>query len=119
MKKIKKIILLGLVTFIAHIVTAQNVVTYGDQRPAKWVSEKGFWNIETNIKTPKTSIVRFYDNNQQLVYTEKVEGVVLNIKRKKTLLHLKTILDKVVDDWEKNGVVKDQGQLVAVLKGGK
>ena len=119
MKKFKKITLLGLVIFIANNVIAQNVVTYGDQRPVKWVSEKGFWNIETNVKTPKTSIVRFYDNKHQLVYTEKVEGVVLNIKKKKTLMHLKTVLDKVVDDWEKNGEVKELVNLLAVLKGGK
>ena len=119
MEKFKKTTLLVWGVFIANIAMAQDVVTYGEQRPVQWVSEKGFWNIETNIKTPKTSTVRFYDNNRHLVYTEKVEGVVLNIKKKKTLLHLKTILDKVVDDWEKNGVVKDQGKLVAVLKGGK
>lgn len=119
MKKFKKITLLALVTFIASIAMAQDVVTYDEPRPVKWVSEKGFWNIESNVKTRKTSIVRFYDNNQHLVYTEKVEGVVLNIKKKKTLMHLKTVLDNVVDDWEKNGEVKDQGNLLAVLKGVK
>ncbi|WP_410971329.1 hypothetical protein, partial [Salmonella sp. SAL04269] len=32
----------------------------------KWVSEKGYWIIESNIKTPETSIVYFYTNDNTL-----------------------------------------------------
>ena len=94
---------------------AQDDANFGQPQPPKWVSEKGYWVIESNIKTPKSSIVRFYTNDHNLVYTEKVEGVKVNVQKKKTLMNLKSVLEKVVYTWEKNGEVKDTGELVAVL----
>lgn len=66
----------------------------------KWVSEKGYWIIESNIKTPETSIVYFYTNYNTLVYKEKVEGVVLNIKKQKMKMRLKKLLEQMIYAYE-------------------
>ncbi len=60
----------------------------------KWISEKGYWIIESNVKTPTTSIIHFYDINNNKIYSEKVEGVQLNLKKRKTLMLLKKALDE-------------------------
>jgi hypothetical protein len=59
----------------------------------KWVSDKGYWVIESNIKTPDTSIIHFYTNDNTKVYSEKVEGITLNLKKRKTLMGLKKALE--------------------------
>lgn len=49
--------------------------------------EGGFWTIEANDKAEKYTIIRFYDDKQNLMYEEKIEGLALklNPKNKKVL----------------------------------
>ena len=115
MKKIRSTFLL-----IASLVAVQaGIAQYpdGDNAPARprWYSEKGFWMVESNINNPKNSIVRFYNNDQRLIYTENVYGVELNTKKRRTLMKLKRVLEKVVFAWEVNGTVKNEGELTALL----
>lgn len=114
MKNLTAFALLTSLVISAHTAMAQDEATVGQPRFPKWISEKGYWVIESNIKTPKSSIVRFYTNDRHLIYTEKVEGVKLNVKKKKTLMNLKNVLEKVVYAWEKNGEVNGAGELVTV-----
>ena len=37
-----------------------------------WVSEKGWWVVESNIHTPKQHVIYFYNNDRVLVYKEKI-----------------------------------------------
>ncbi len=67
----------------------------------KWISEKGYWVIESNIKLPKTSVVNFYNNDNVLIYSEKVEGVKLNTERRQTCMRLKKVLDQSLIVWGK------------------
>lgn len=78
----------------------------------RWLSDNGWWVIEHNKKTPKNSVVYFYNNNRELVYQEKVTGVRLNINRKKTLLHLNQVLTQALAAWERDQVVEADRQLV-------
>jgi hypothetical protein len=66
----------------------------------KWISDKGYWVVESNIKTPETSTVYFYNNQNDLLYKERVDGVTLNIKKRKTLIMLKQVLDKSLSQTE-------------------
>jgi len=79
----------------------------------KWVSEKGYWTIENNIKTPKNSIIYFYNNENTLVYKEKIEGMRINLKRRKVLMHLKNVLEQSVTAWEKQHILRHDEMLVA------
>jgi len=62
----------------------------------KWVSEKGYWVVEGNVKTPLDHTIRFYDNNDELVYTEKLEGVKLNVGKRKVKMKLKQVLESAI-----------------------
>ncbi|MEO6731082.1 MAG: hypothetical protein ABIN01_07680 [Ferruginibacter sp.] len=115
MKKIRKISLLLLLIGCVSMVNAQATERNTSPKSPKWVSDKGFWVIETNIKTPRHSIVHFYTNEKQHVYQEQVDNVVLNVKKRRTLMKLKRVLDKVMYEWQTNDVVEDQKQLIAVL----
>lgn len=81
----------------------------------EWISEKGYWEVENNIKTPDTFTVYFFNNEGTMVYKERVEGVKLNIKNRKTLMRLKRALDQSVVAWENHHLVKDDSTLVAAL----
>ncbi|WP_277235522.1 hypothetical protein [Hymenobacter sp. YC55] len=41
----------------------------------------GYWNIETNSKTRDYTIVRFYNNQDQLVYEERLNDVYLDLRK--------------------------------------
>jgi hypothetical protein len=80
----------------------------------KWVSEKGYWIIESNIKTPENSIIYFYNNDNELVYKEKIEGVQINLKKKRVLMQLKTILEQSISAWDKQHILKQNEMLVTL-----
>lgn len=65
-----------------------------------YVSDKGYWIVESNIHTPAQCTIRFYNNDHVVVYTEKVEGVQLKLKRKKVKMHLKQVLETSLVAWE-------------------
>ena len=65
----------------------------------KWVSPNGYWVVESNNKTPLSSIIYFYNNDNQVIYKEKLEGIRINIKKRKTLMGLRKILEASVVAW--------------------
>lgn len=115
MKTIRKITAVVIFLMCANLVLAQEEADLSPKKHPKWISDNGFWVVESNIHTPKNAIVRFYTNNGELVYTERLDGIKLNTNKRKTLMKLKSVTDRVVLAWEKNGVVKEQGELMAVL----
>ena len=66
----------------------------------KWVSDKGFWVVENTLKNPEQSTVYFYANTGELVYKEGVTGK-LKLHKRKTLLHLRSVLETAVAASEK------------------
>ena len=60
---------------------------------APWASDKGYWVIEGNIHAPLDHIIRFYNNANDLVYTETLSGVKLDIRKKKVKMKLKKALE--------------------------
>lgn len=73
----------------------------------KWVSGMGYWVIETSIKSPDKSVVSFYNNEDALVYKEKINGLVLNVKKRRIKMCLKQVLEQSVYAYEKNHNVKE------------
>lgn len=66
------------------------------QTGPKWVSQKGYWVVEGNVKTPLNNTIRFYDNNDELIYTEKLDGVKLNVSKRKVRMKLKQVLETAI-----------------------
>jgi uncharacterized protein YxeA len=78
---------------ITTIVILVALIT-GSQAQNKLNSNQGFWVIESNVNLPKVQTVKFYDANNRLMYEETVY-TKLNTKKKKTLVALNQILDKL------------------------
>ena len=78
----------------------------------KWISDKGYWVVESNKKTPKDAVVYFYNNENLLVYKEEIKNQKLKLNRQKTLLRLKAALEEAVIAYDQ-GNWANQVTLVA------
>lgn len=86
MKKMLSIILLCAGTVAAH----------AQQQTENLKANKGFWTVESNVKSPKKQLVKFYNNDSQLLYEEAYEQRILNYSRKKTCRMLDSALVTVL-----------------------
>ena|SRR5687767_9024632 len=103
----------GFVTLIVGLMIQAATFAQGNARVSPdWVSEKGWWVIESNIHTPKQHIFYFYNNDGVLVYKEKIEGMRINTTKRTTRLQLKQVLETSVLTWEKQRLRKENEALV-------
>ena len=88
-QQVKKILTAVAFGFIVSATYAQD----DSSITAPWASDKGYWVVEGNIHTPLDHIIRFYNNANELVYTETLSGVKLDIRKKKVKMKLKRALE--------------------------
>ncbi|NII24383.1 hypothetical protein HB364_04805 [Pseudoflavitalea sp. X16] len=101
---------------LLHTATAQDDQESTAPATPRWVSEKGYWIVESNVNTPKQYTVRFYNNDHVVVYTEKIQGVVLRLNRRKVKMNLKRVLETAILAWEKQPRAKEnQGWVASAL----
>lgn len=62
---------------------AQHTPFQQERRPKfpGWVSDKGYWVVESNINTPLNHIISFYNNDNELLYKETLIGVKMKLKK--------------------------------------
>lgn len=97
---------------LSHAVSAQENEVNSTPATPRWVSEKGYWVMETNKNKPGKCIVYFYTNDHELVYKETMEGVSLNPEKRKIKMHLKRALENCIADWEKQRRPRENEGLV-------
>ena len=98
--------------FISASVFAQQ-----NQKLPKWSSELGYWVVETKTISPLDHVIRFYNNDDVLVYSENINGVKLNPAKRKVRMMLKSALETAVTAWQKNKVPSENKDFVtAILK---
>ena len=89
-----------------------------ERRPIfpSWVSEKGYWVVESNIHSPLNHVVSFYTNDNQLIYKETLTDIKLNPEKRKVKLKLKKILESAVlaQENKKDGIIL--GHEMALVK---
>jgi hypothetical protein len=56
--------------------------------------------VEGNVKTPLENTIRFYNNDDILVYKESLSGVKLNTNKRKVKMKLKQVLESSIIAWE-------------------
>lgn len=110
--KAKLIIITGLLIINSSLSAQQG---YKKEKSPRWVSEKGFWQIETNIKTPAKNIVYFYNNNNVLIYKENVDGVIFKLEKKRVKMRLKRALENAIMAWNRGRMFQNDQQLITVL----
>ena len=98
-------------SFIAFSAFAQ------EEQPVtpKWVSEKGYWVIESNIKDPLNHLIRFYNNDNVLLYKEAITGVKLNPEKRAVRMKLKKVLEAAVVAWEQKKITEENKNYVAAI----
>jgi len=114
-KVISSAILIFLLSSISIDSFSQEEETVFTPTTPKWISEKGFWQIESNTKTPENSIIYFFNNEGVLVYKERIEGLVINLKKKKVLMTLKKVLEQSVIAWEEGHSFDENAKRIATL----
>ncbi len=83
------------------------------KKDAKLVSERGYWMIESNLKTPKASTIYFYTNDNVVIYQESVQGIKVKPNKQKTRIRLKEALEQAITAWEKGKKANEDTMLVA------
>lgn len=77
------------------------------RRAPAWVSEKGYWVVESNASNPFQHSIRFYNNEDQMIGRKELSGVRLNPRKRKVKMKLKEFLESSILAWEqgkkKNG----------------
>jgi len=96
-QQFKKWMFVGAIIFFSTAVFAQSKTS-----SSSCVSDKGYWVLESNIHTPLNHIIRFYNNDHVLVYTEKLTGIKLNTDKKKVKMRLKRALETTMLSLEQN-----------------
>lgn len=81
-----------------------------------WVSEKGYWVIESNIHSPLEHVVRFYDNKNNMIYKEALSGVKINPEKRKVKMKLKKILESAILAYQLNEDEFISGRDMALIK---
>ena len=104
-------LLLFLTTSLSSL--AQDEAEPVSQHIPRWISDRGYWVVESNVKTPFNSIIHFYNNDNVLVYREKVDGVKINLNKSRTKMRLKKILEQSIVAYEKNHSIPENEQWVA------
>ncbi len=66
-----------------------------------WVSDKGYWVVESNIHQRDSHTVFFYSNDNVLMYKEKLEGIKLNVEKRRIKMKLKRALETSAIAWQR------------------
>lgn len=111
---LKSIICTSVWIIAATDLPAREHASSANKKP-RWISDKGFWQIEFNIHSPENSVVYFYNNESTLVYKENVYGMVLDLNKKRVKMKLKKALESALAAWNKNHVIQRDQQLVNML----
>ena len=111
--KLSRILMLVTALLIMSAVHAQ--FRAPKDRTPKWVSDKGYWQIETNIKTPRNNIIYFYTNENVLIYKERLDNVILRLEKYSVKMRLRKALDAALTAWNKSRKYQDDQQLVSMM----
>ena len=89
----------------------ESIPAFNSPKPA-WIPENGYWIVESNIKTPKHAIVYFYSDDDIMIYKEEIEGIKLNLKKEKTKMKLKKLLESALWAWEAKKPINETAKIV-------
>jgi hypothetical protein len=75
--------------------------------------DTGYWVVESNTASKDFTVIRFYDSQHRLMYEEKLEGVYLNIKKRRHVKMLNHTLHMVETNRLVAGQLKNYKQHIA------
>jgi hypothetical protein len=90
-KNLIALTILTLFLFLSHSVFAQEKQNY--------IPEKGYWQLVSNLKDKKTVTVRFYNDQNEMIYEETLSNTKMNPDRKKVRRQLYYALQDAYGQW--------------------
>lgn len=99
-------------TVTALLLTLASIPARAQTKKALTVPREGFWVVEWTPKS-RQCIVRFYNDQKQLIYEETVNRS-LNIARRQTKQNLNVALEQAVYVWNATRTLPTDRQWVAV-----
>lgn len=103
------------ISFFSTALFAQAEETSTSYPTPKWVSENGYWVVESNVNNPKISTIYFYNINNVMVYKEDVNGIEIKLKRRRVKMGLKKVLEQSVLVFNKKQKAAENEMLVMNL----
>ena len=64
-----------------------------------WVPQNGYWEVVSTVAKPAEAIVKFYDLQGHMIYSERVTGMVLDLHKRKTCRWLNKQLQRALIAW--------------------
>lgn len=96
-KKGLSLVILGMIS-VGALAQEQRKSPYKFPR---WVSDKGYWVVETNLHSRLNHLVSFYNNDNILLYKKSLTGVKFNADKRKVKMKLKKELESAITAWER------------------
>ena len=91
------LILAAVFFFLIFPASAQHETA--SRQPPSWISNAGYWVVESNRQRPKEAVVYYYTNAHVLVYKEEIKNKKLKLTNTATLLRLKQSLEIAVASY--------------------
>lgn len=114
MKQLRtSVIALSVLCLLSFSASSQHTSSGG--KVPKWVSDAGYWVVESNINTPLEHTIWFYNNDNVLVYKEALHGTRLNPSRKSVKMKLKKVLETSVTVWQQKNITEENKEYVAAI----
>ena len=109
----------SLVSALFCLLTLSAFAQEQDATPAprmpRWVCDKGYWVVESNIHSPLNHTIWFYTNEEVLIYKETLSGVKLNLEKRAVKMKLKKVLETAILAWEQTKVKQEDKHYVAAI----
>lgn len=67
----------------------------------KPMNKAGFWVVESNVATPQSATVYFYNAQHQMVYKEIVQNIKLDVTKAKVRRQLNAVLHQSIAAWKR------------------
>jgi hypothetical protein len=84
------------------------------QKSNHTITSEGYWVVESNTKTPKISVIYFYNIDNVLVYKENVDGIKIKVSRKKVISRLNNVLEQSLIAWKQDHIAGENRMLVSL-----
>jgi hypothetical protein len=92
---------------ICSLMILLSLVLYTASSQNKQPRQDSYWVIESNLFTPRNSIVYFYNAENQLMYKQTVSGKKLNVNRALVRKKLNDMLNEVNTVWLADKLKRD------------
>jgi hypothetical protein len=109
------ILLLNFFSVAVFAQSAEETIETTANPTPKFLSEKGYWQVESNIDKPKVNTIYFYNNNNVMVYKENLNGVEINLKKRRVKKALKKVLEQSILAYNPKLVSTENKMLVVNL----